>query len=409
MRYLVGDLSEPNMAALLVKRSTAKSYKLVIFVNERTATEQLWDGAGIDRRTAVERFGAHEAHHMRDFYAVCAREYESLCEEEHANNGSGAASLSSSSPPAIYVDVKEEMRTSDDSRQHTFFPSPPNIDSSTAATFLANLPGETSTYRALAPRLDRQRLRKSSWERAQMQRAADISGEAFVVCMQEMPRVGHERELEALFEYECRRRGAERMAYVPVVAGSGARACVVHYTKNDQAVEYGSCGMRVKCLLLFVPMLTSELRRWSYRPRDMILMDAGASFNGYAADITRTFPARGTFTPPQRELYTALLNVQQQVIETARPSSTSRRTLTDLLQLSAHLVEEEICRKLFGMKARNLGSVMRWIYPHHIGHWLGMDVHDCGEAGVDVLEEGMALTVEPGIYLPEALARRYRV
>lgn len=125
-------------------------------------------------------------------------------------------------------------------------------------------------------------------------------------------------------------------------------------------------------------------------------MDAGASFNNYSSDITRTFPASGTFSAPQAKLYSALLKIQQQLIKSV--CIESGFTFETLYQQSIRLYETEII-KAFGWDV-NQRQLKQWIYPHHIGHWLGMDVHDCPMAGDALFEENMVVTVEPGIYIP---------
>lgn len=169
-----------------------------------------------------------------------------------------------------------------------------------------------------------------------------------------------------------------------------------------------------------------------------MLMDAGAEYQGYASDVTRTFPVSGTFSNEQFQLYAAVLKVQQGVIRACGTfdDSESFPTLDSLYQLSLNLMAQYVCIGLFGMKQPTLvNKFLDIIYPHHIGHWLGMDLHDCSEAkegllineegkgksiestivGLIVLWEtvqywtpyqilpGMILTVEPGVYIPKRI------
>jgi Xaa-Pro aminopeptidase len=225
--------------------------------------------------------------------------------------------------------------------------------------------------------LHEMRLRKSPEEIELMRRAADITAEAHVLAMKHCRPGIHEYELQALIEYHFRRHGAEFPAYTSIV-GAGDNATILHYVENRDVIDAD----------------------------DVVLIDAGAEFGFYAADITRSFPASGAFSAPQRRLYEAVLAAQQAVIDHIAPGvpyddlqSLAARQLTeamlDLGLLSGavdDLVEEKAYKKY---------------YPHNIGHWLGIDVHDVGpyhdtEGSWRPLEPNMVLTIEPGLYVPEA-------
>lgn len=142
-------------------------------------------------------------------------------------------------------------------------------------------------------------------------------------------------------------------------------------------------------------------------------MDAGAKVNGFAADVTRTFPSTGKFTLSQRRLYEALLSVQKDIIKQC--DNFPGITLDSLYQSSVSMICDRICRDLFKLKSSDAEDLVKKIYPHHIGHHLGMDVHDCPEAEMgsipskerqqlswspNVLLPKMVITVEPGVYIP---------
>lgn len=229
------------------------------------------------------------------------------------------------------------------------------------------------------------RVRKDDAEIAQMRKAAKVSAEAHILAMQHCQPGIYEYELQALIEYHFTRNGADFPAYTSIV-GTGANATCLHYNENRDRIEDG----------------------------DIVLIDAGCELGFYAGDITRSFPASGKFTPAQRDLYQAVLEVEMSTIEILRPGlpydairEHSNRGLCqamlDLNLLSGtvdQLMEEESFKKY---------------YPHGIGHWLGLDVHDVGsyyEPNGDSrkLEPGMVLTIEPGLYVlpdeedaPEAL------
>jgi Xaa-Pro aminopeptidase len=224
--------------------------------------------------------------------------------------------------------------------------------------------------------LDEMRLIKDADELALMRRAAEISAAAHGRAMAATRPGLREYEVEAEFLHEFRRQGCDAPAYPPIVAG-GANACVLHYVFNDQVLRDG----------------------------DLLLIDAGAEYGGYAADITRTFPVNGRFSGPQKAVYDIVLAAQAAAIEQVRPGSpwiapheaalrVLTRGLVDLGLLAGEvdgLVEQEAYKRF---------------YMHRTGHWLGLDVHDAGEYKLAgewrALQPGMTLTVEPGLYIRAA-------
>jgi Xaa-Pro aminopeptidase len=194
-----------------------------------------------------------------------------------------------------------------------------------------------------------------------------------------------EYEVEAEFLHEFYRNGAQAPAYTSIVA-SGANACTLHYNANNALIKDG----------------------------DLLLIDAGCELDGYASDITRTFPANGQFTAPQKDLYELVLSAQAAAIAKVNPSqhwnAPHEAALDVLIQ---GFIDLKLCR---GSKEAILDSgAYRQFYMHRTGHWLGLDVHDAGEyqskpdgkkAGAQtwrMLEPGMTLTVEPGCYVRPAV------
>ncbi len=224
--------------------------------------------------------------------------------------------------------------------------------------------------------LDEQRLFKSADEVRLMQRAADISVEAHRAAMRAARPGIHEFELQAELERVFRMHDAEP-AYASIV-GAGANACVLHYRDN----------------------------RAKSRAGELVLIDAGAEYRGYAADITRTFPVGGRFSKEQRSLHDLVCAAQAAALAQARPGvayeaghEAAVATLAEgllSLGLLKGTLETVIAR----------GDYKRF-YRHKTGHWLGLDVHDVGEYRIDgesrLLEAGMAVTIEPGIYFIDML------
>lgn len=217
------------------------------------------------------------------------------------------------------------------------------------------------------------RVLKSPEEIELMQRAADIAAEAHREAMKAARAGMKEYEVEALIELIFKRRGAAAPAYTSII-GAGANATVLHYINNDGELKDG----------------------------DLLLIDAGAEYKGYASDITRTFPVNGRYTKAQREIYDLVLEAQMSCVEMVRPGTTHE-------QLKAHSVEvltEGMVRLgLLKGEPKELIKEKEYeqFYMHGLGHMLGIDVHDVGRYYYDqesrALEPGVVMTVEPGIYV----------
>ena len=206
-----------------------------------------------------------------------------------------------------------------------------------------------------------------------MQTAADIAAEAHCEAMKAARPGMQEYQLEALIEQVFRRRGAAGPAYTSIV-GAGPNATVLHYINNDGELREG----------------------------ELLLIDAGAEYKGYASDITRTFPINGRFTKPQREIYDLVLKAQMACVEMVRPGVTHDQ----LKQHSVEVLTEGMVELgLLKGKPEELIKEKQHerFYMHGLGHMLGIDVHDVGQYyfGKDsrALEPGVVMTVEPGIYI----------
>lgn len=221
--------------------------------------------------------------------------------------------------------------------------------------------------------LDEMRLFKSAEEVALMQKAADISVEAHRAAIRAARPGIHEYELQAELEYVFRRHGAQP-AY-PSIVGAGANACILHYTANAARARAG----------------------------ELVLIDAGAEYAGYAADITRTFPVSGRFTRAQRALHELVCRAQAAALAQARPGVPYEAGHEAAVQtLAEGLLSLGLLRGT--LEAVVASGEYRRYYRHKTGHWLGLDVHDVGEYRIDgasrLLEPGMVFTIEPGLYIP---------
>jgi Xaa-Pro aminopeptidase len=211
----------------------------------------------------------------------------------------------------------------------------------------------------LLPHLAALRLIKDPDEQARLRRAVEISAEGHLAAMRTAKPGAWEYELEAAAEFEFRRRGAERLGY-PSIVGAGMNSTVLHYDESRARLEDG----------------------------DLIVMDMGAEFGYYSADLTRTVPASGRFSNRQRAIYDLVLAAQQAAIDAIRPGVTMAQ-----LEAIARRVLRDGSRNLCGSRTCDTFMI------HGLGHYIGMDVHDVGSYQVP-LAAGVALTIEPGIYLP---------
>ncbi|PKN72016.1 MAG: Xaa-Pro aminopeptidase [Candidatus Cloacimonetes bacterium HGW-Cloacimonetes-3] len=204
---------------------------------------------------------------------------------------------------------------------------------------------------------------KSEWELMQLQRAIDITGKAVIDVMEGSISSMMEYELEAMMFYRMQRMGVKQWGFSPIV-GSGINAATLHYKANECRIESG----------------------------EVVLMDVGASYMNYSADITRCFPISGSFSERQKQIYSIVLDVQKQVIEMIKPGvelGDLNRSARDLLangMLEIGLIDD-------------VEDVNKY-YMHSVSHFLGMDTHDVGGRSA-ILEAGNVITVEPGIYIPE--------
>jgi len=224
--------------------------------------------------------------------------------------------------------------------------------------------------------LHEQRLIKRKDEISLMRKAAKMSARGHKRAMQVCQPGMFEYQVQAEMECEFRKAGSPYNAYPSIVAG-GENACILHYTENQETLKDG----------------------------DLLLIDAGAEFGFYAADISRTFPVNGTFSPEQRALYSIVLEAQEAAFAKCKASCSWNEPHEAAVQVIAQGLLDE------GLLTGSLEQVLethsyRQFYMHRTGHWLGMDVHDVGDYKVEEswrdLEPGMVFTVEPGIYVSPA-------
>lgn len=351
-QYLSG-FPEPEAVVVLIPGREYGEY--VLFCRERNAERELWEGLRAGQEGAIRDFGADDAFPISDIDDILPGLIE----------GRDRVYSAMGSNPEFDRHLMEWINVIR-SKAH-LGAQPPN------------------EFVALDHLLHDMRLYKSAAEIKVMRGAAQISARAHVRAMQACRAGLHEFSLEAELDYEFRKGGAKMPAYGSIVA-SGRNACILHYQQNDAALKDG----------------------------DLVLIDAGCEIDCYASDITRTFPVSGTFSPEQKAIYELVLKSQYAAFEAIGPGKHWNQAHEATVQvITAGLVELGLLQgdvnQLIEDEAYNA------FYMHRAGHWLGMDVHDVGEYKVGgewrVLEVGMALTVEPGIYVsPDNLnvAKKWR-
>ncbi len=228
----------------------------------------------------------------------------------------------------------------------------------------------------LRAELDAMRLVKDSAEAAIQQRAADIASAGHARAMRACRPGMAEYELEAELTYEFRKRGADAHAYTPIVAG-GANACVLHYVENNKLLNDNT----------------------------LVLIDAGCEVEGYAADITRSFPVNGRFNAAQKDVYEIVLAAQDAAFAASAPGRHFMEAHDAAVRvLTQGLIDLKLLKGCVDTLIEK-GDYKRF-YMHRTGHWLGLDVHDAGEYKVGdqwtTLQPGMTVTVEPGLYIRPA-------
>ncbi|MEA9563877.1 MULTISPECIES: aminopeptidase P N-terminal domain-containing protein [unclassified Xanthomonas] len=332
----------PEPEAVLVLVPGRKHGEAILFCRERDAEREAWDGPREGQEGAVERYGMDDAYPIDDVDEILPGLLEGRTRVYYHFGRDVDFDLKLI---GWLKRVREQVRHG------------------------AQPPHE---FLELGHLLHEQRLFKSRDEIALMQQAADISVRAHRAAMR-LARPGvHEYELQAEVEREF--RAADAWPAYGSIVGTGSNACVLHYRANNARSREG----------------------------ELVLIDAGAEYRGYAADITRTFPVNGRFTPAQRALHTLVGAAQAAALAQARPGVAYEaghlaavETLTEgLLRLGL----------LKGKLERNIAEEQyKRFYRHKTGHWLGLDVHDVGDyrlAGDSrLLEPGMVFTIEPGLYV----------
>ncbi|HEX19851.1 MAG TPA: Xaa-Pro aminopeptidase [Acidiferrobacteraceae bacterium] len=339
--YYLTHFPEPEAVAVLVPGREHGEY--ILFCREKNREKETWEGLRAGQEGACEFYGADDSFPIEDIDDILPGLLEN---RDKVFCIMGRFPDFDSRLMAWVNEVRNKSRAG------------------------VNAPGEFVDFSHI---LHEMRLFKRPEEVRLMKRAARISTRAHMRAMQVTRPGMYEYEVEAELQYEFKKGGSVFPAYPPIVAG-GANACILHYIENSAQLVDG----------------------------DLLLIDAGAEIDGYAADISRTFPVNGRFSGEQKAIYELVLAAQLAVIEQVKPGNhwnnpheAALRVLTEgLVELGLlkgdvdGLIEKEEYKRF---------------YMHRTGHWLGMDVHDVGDYKLDdtwrLLEPNMVTTVEPGLYI----------
>ena len=356
--YLTG-FEEPEATLVMKVSASEKSYQLEshLFCRPKDLEREIWDGIRLGPEAAPEVLGVEFAHSNHELDQKIG---ELLADRS-----------------TIYVRLAESAEA--DRRIRHWMKQVRG-----QARSGINPPSEFHDVEAI---IHEMRLFKDAHEIDIMRRAAAISARAHIRAMQICKPGMREYQLEAELLHEFRQSGAQSVAYNSIVAG-GANSCILHYRAGSTELRSG----------------------------ELCLIDAGCELDGYASDITRTFPVNGKFTGPQRALYNITLAAQEAAIAMTKPGNTFMQPHEAALKvLTQGLLDEKL------LKLAELGSLenaietgaYRRFYMHRTSHWLGMDVHDVGsyresiatpqtEKPWRILKSGMVLTIEPGLYIRPA-------
>lgn len=345
--YLTG-YREPHAVLLIFKDQQSGptgEYNEVVFVQPRNEYREMWDGRRLGVAGVASRLGMEAVFKNREFkdYNIDFSSFDKV----------------------LFYDFQNDVR--DTRTEGDLFDLISWFKQKVGYPTASSLEIEASTRNLDTQSLDviMRDLRgiKTPEELDLLRKAVDISTIGQVEVMKAMKPGMGEREVQGIHEFVFKKYGAEYEGY-PSIVGAGHNGCILHYIEN------------------YKPAITSE---------ELILMDLGAEYHGYTADVTRTIPVNGKFSKEQKLIYDLVYKAQDEAMKMCKPGV----TFQEITQLSKDIINEGLAELgiISSQKERHL------YYPHGLSHHIGLDVHDKGNR--DVLQENMVITVEPGIYIPE--------
>ena len=328
--YYFTGLNRENFALCMYRENGV--IQSTLFIEKPNYDIEKWHGRKLKSQDASEISGINEVKYIEDLHSYIN------------------ARIFNNKTTSIYLDLQKLSWDQEDSLAHKF-----SLELKNRYPFIH--------INTIHPIVSELRTIKAEYEIDMIQRAIDMTNEGLNEIMKFLKPGVFEYQVESVFNHSIMMNGADRNSF-PTIAASGEDAVILHYVENSKMVEDNS----------------------------LVLLDLGAQYKEYAADITRTYPANGKFTERQKQIYDIVLKAQEATIEAMKPGAkfsslneTCKKVLTDeLIKIGLIEKEEELSK----------------YYYHGVSHFLGLDVHDLGSREA-VLEEGMVLTVEPGLYIAE--------
>lgn len=398
--YYFSGYKEPDAVLFIFKdmqTDAEGSYNELFFVRHRDAQREQWTGRRLGVEGVKAQLGFKRVYNGEDYakFPLDLKKFKTIIYDDLDNNdsGEGAGGLKSLiaafklktdlKPSDPMVDgllalivqratadnldrvvstVKSRLSPDQVSKSELLTELVAKPDSVTLADVKAKIAANPSGKALFGKFTEDLRGVKTPEELALIKKSVEISSIAHAEAMRAVKPSMSERELEGIMRYVHDKYGAEDEGYPPIV-GAGANGCILHYEENNAL----------------------ELKN------QLVLMDVGAMYHGYSADVTRTFPANGKFTDEQKAIYNAVYDAQEEVFKLCKEG-------VNYSDLEAK-TEEVLAARLINLGIIKDGKEVRKYYPHGVSHHIGLDVHDKGAYGT-ALKSGMVITVEPGIYIP---------
>lgn len=398
--YYFSGYKEPDAVLLIFKEMQSDAdgnYNELIFVRHRDPAQESWTGRRLGVEGTKAELGFKRVYNSDEFakFLLDFKRFKTIIYDELDNDGSGSGAGGLKSIIASFIE-KTGLKAEDKDLQNDLnvinnYATPKNIDriiafikpradkesyknnaliqelmnkpdSATLADVKAKIAANPSGSSLFEKYTNDLRGIKTPEELALIKKAVVISSVAHAEAMRAVKPSMSERELEGIMRYVHDKYGAEEEGYPPII-GAGANGCILHYEENN----------------------ATEVKN------QLVLMDVGAMYHGYSADVTRTFPANGKFTEEQKAIYNAVYDAQEEVFKLCKEGVNYGDLETKTREvLSSRLIALGLIKD-----AKDVGKY----YPHGVSHHIGLDVHDKGDYGV-ALKAGMVITVEPGIYIP---------
>lgn len=334
--YYLSGLNVPN-AKLIMHKKGKKNMEL-LFIERNIPELEVWLGKKMSKEDAKKISGIETVYHTDEF-------------ERHLHSYALSSDM-------CYYDYETSLIDT-------------NLSYSLAQLNLIKEHYPTIRIEKVTPFLSKLRMRKNKEEIENIKKAISYTNEGIRSILEHAKPGMMEYELEAYFKFECIKRGEKKLAFSPIVA-SGKNATILHYEKNNSKIE----------------------------KNDLVLLDVGAKYQEYNADISRTFPASGKFNKRQKEVYNEVLQIQKKIINSVKPGITIKELQTKTIEL----ITEALFRlKLITKKSKKSPSgreEYKKYYMHGVSHHLGLDTHDLSDRE-EKLQVGNVITVEPGIYIKE--------